>query len=203
MMLGIAAHAQSKIGTIDMQKVFDAYHETLQFELDMQTDPDMKYLEDLDAKRRRLTNSLNDLIQRASSVAISEATKGELQEQGRKQSLDLRQTEDDIKRIRRKIEGKKRTKREEISSKLMNIVSKYGHENGYDMLIDSSGSTLNGIPTILFAKPGMDQTEAIIAHVNEGQEEHLKEIQTEIDRLTKNATKSSPAEAAAIEDTGN
>jgi Skp family chaperone for outer membrane proteins len=69
----------------------------------------------------------------------------------------------------KKLEAKKR---QEILRNIQKAIASRAELEGYSLVLDHSGKTLNGISAVLFYKPHMDITEEIIKDLNRGHKTH-------------------------------
>lgn len=164
------------IRTIDMQYLFDNYYKTLRFESTISEDADMTYLENLEKERGEMRDTLRRLDNRMNSMMISEEAKQETRQEGARLLMQLREKEKDIERMRRKVDMRKAEERDVILNEIEGVVQTYSRENNIDMLIDISGRTLNGIPTIVYSNQEMNISKTILQALNVGHEDEVKEL---------------------------
>jgi Skp family chaperone for outer membrane proteins len=185
-----------KFATIDMQLVFDGYYKTKRFEKAIVSDSDMVYLEALEKERTALQEELQQLIQRAQSFAMTDEAKKENKDAGVKASTALRDKERDIATVKRKLERRKSDERASILEEISKVTTQYAKDNQIDLLIDSSGKTLNGIPTLVYATATLDVTTPVLTLLNQGHEAELKELEQSATKPAATTGDAAPAPAA-------
>jgi Skp family chaperone for outer membrane proteins len=168
------------IVTVDMQLVFDGYYKTKRFEKAIVADADMVYLDTLEKNRQTLDERLQTLVARAQSPALSDEAKKDNREEGMKVSLEIRDKERDIANVKRKLERRKQDERDAILGEIQTVINQYCKDNAVDLLIDTSGRTLNGIPTVVYANPAQSITDKVLVLINAGHEDELKALAAEL-----------------------
>ena len=62
-----------------------------------------------------------------------------------------------------------------LVNEIADVVKVYSEQQGYTLVIDSSGNTLNGLPAFIYLKSEMDITDTILGMINKGHEDELEE----------------------------
>ena len=168
---GVAMAAPGKIGTVDLDKVFDAHPKTVQSAADLKVREaeamdEMKQLEEkqkalmaeVDAAREAAKSPLLSAEVRAEKMALAESKETEYQAF--------------VLTARRQQESKLRAMREEVLEMRKQIVEEmqgelavFAEAEGYALIFDKSGLTMNGVSLVAFSKPGLDVTDAFIAYI--------------------------------------
>jgi len=168
-----SAQAQLKVGTVDMNRVFSSYYKTkdaetkinearatAKTELDTRMEAYQKSLEDInklnqEIQRPELSDEVKSQKARTRDEKIAEA-KGLEREINEFRATREKQLQEQAVRMRNGIV-------EEITEIVQGIVSK----KGLDMVFDSSGSSLNGVPILLHSQESYDFSDEVIAQLNE------------------------------------
>lgn len=171
-----AALAQSgltiKVGTVDMKKVFESYYKTKDAEAKInearntakkeleermeevkKVGEDVKKLEE-DISKPELSKDAKEtkMRQRADQIGIYQSKTREIQEF---QSSREKQLQEQSVRMRGGIV-------EEINKVIADKVK----ADNFDLVIDKSGPSLNGVPVILYAKESYDFTTEVVTTLN-------------------------------------
>jgi outer membrane protein len=173
-LLGFAAtgRAQIKIGTVDMNKIFNSYYKTkdaeerineernaAKQELDGKMD---KYKQNLDE-----INKLNDDVQKPELSAEAKDAKTRQRDELIQETKNL-QTE--IEQFRsdkeKQLQEQAVRMRNGIVQEITALVLDKVKEENYDIVMDRSGLSLNGVPILIFAKDGLDFSDDIITELN-------------------------------------
>jgi outer membrane protein len=173
-LLGFAStsHAQVKIGTVDMNKIFSAYYKTkdaeahinearnsAKQELDERMDTYKKNLDDI--------NKLNEDIDKPALSAEAKAAKTKERDDKitETKSLETEITEFRTTREKQLQEQAVRMRNGIVDEITKLVLDKVKVEN-YDLVMDRSGLSLNGVPILIFAKDGLDFSDDIITELN-------------------------------------
>ena len=65
--------------------------------------------------------------------------------------------------------------RKRIVDEILETIQIYARNQMYTAVLDASGQSLNGVPTVVFAEPRVDITGDVIAMLNRGQTSPVKE----------------------------
>ena len=168
---GVAMAAPGKIGTVDLDKVFEAHPKTVQStaELKQREAEAMEEMKGLEEKQKALMAEVEATREAAKSPLLSDDV--------RKEKLALAEAKETeyqafVMTARRQQESKLRALREEVLEMRKQIVDEMHDElaafadaEGYAMIFDKSGLTMNGVPLLAFSKPALDVTDAFIQYI--------------------------------------
>lgn len=168
-----SAQAQIKVGTVDMNRVFSSYYKTkdaetkinearatAKTELDTRMESYQKSLEDI--------NKLNQEIQRPE---LSDEVKGQKARTRDEKIAEAKGLEREINEFRatreKQLQEQAVRMRNGIVEEITEIVQGIVSTKGLDMVFDSSGSSLNGVPILLHSQESYDFSEEVIKQLNE------------------------------------
>jgi outer membrane protein len=176
--LAVTASAQvpaGRIVTIDLNKVFNDYYKTpiASAKLKETADSFNKEHDDMMANYKKEIDELNKLRDDQDKPEYT----AEVRDQKRKAVADkLTETQkmqrdiDDYRTSHRKIlEEQTQRMRQTILKEIQDVVDKEARDAGYQLVIDKSGNTLNGVPTIVFSQDQLEITEDITKILNKNQ----------------------------------
>ena len=173
-LLGFAStsHAQVKIGTVDMNKIFGAYYKTkdaeahinearnsAKQELDEQMDNYKKLLDDTSKLNEDLENPA---LSKEAKDAKSKERDDKIQERNNleREITEFRQTRE------KQLQEQAVRMRNGIVDDITKLVLDKVKTENYDLVMDRSGLSLNGVPILIYAKDGMDFSDDIITELN-------------------------------------
>jgi outer membrane protein len=166
------ARAEMKIATVDLRKVFDSYYKTKQADeiLKKEADEMQKDHKDLADKFKALEADWKKLIDRANDQAISSDERDKAKQQAERKLVELRETEqavNDYDRVaQQKLFEKKKIKWDAIVGEIRQVVNNKCKTAGYNLVIDSSGETMNNTPLVLYTDGQNDVTDMILKELN-------------------------------------
>jgi outer membrane protein len=166
------SHAQVKIGTVDMNKIFSAYYKTkdaearinearnsAKQELDERMDTYKKDLDDI--------NKLNDDINNAALSSDAKAAKSKERDDKIQETKNLEQEITEFRSTREKqLQEQAVRMRNGIVDEITKLVLDRVKTDNYDLVLDRSGLSLNGVPILMYAKDGLDFSDDIITELN-------------------------------------
>jgi outer membrane protein len=171
----VSAQAQMKVGTIDMKQVFDSYYKTKDAEAkinESRAQAQKELAERLDTfnKAQEQARKLNDEAGKAelSEKAKAEKVKGlneKLQELGvmQREVQEFQQTRE------RQLSEQSVRSRNSLVEEINKIVSDVVKTNGYDLVFDKSGQSLNAVNVLVHSKDSFDFTADVLSKLNADQ----------------------------------
>ena len=171
----VSAQAQMKVGTIDMKQVFDSYYKTKDAEAkinESRAQAQKELAERLDTfnKAQEQARKLNDEAGKSelSEKAKAEKVKGlneKLQELGvmQREVQEFQQTRE------RQLSEQSVRSRNSLVEEINKIVSDVVKTNGYDLVFDKSGQSLNAVNVLVHSKESFDFTADVLSKLNADQ----------------------------------
>lgn len=169
------ALAQIKVGTVDMNKVFQGYYKTkdaeskindaraaAKKELDTRIDGYKKLIDEI--------NKLNDELKRTELSNDNKEQKAKTRDEKIKDAQEVEREINDFRTTREKqLQEQAVRMRNGIVEEINKLIQdKVGGEN-YDIVFDRSGASLNSVPFLLYAKDSFDFSQTIIDSLNKSQ----------------------------------
>ena len=166
------ASAQTKVGTVDMKKVFENYYKTKDAEQRINEDRNAakKELEDRTETYKKAVEDvkkLNDEIQRPELSKEGKETKSKQRDE-KVTDLNVMQREiQEFQQTREKqLQEKSVRMRSGIVDEIMKVVTDRVKSEQFDIVFDRSGPSLNGVPVLLYAKDSYDFTTEVVTALN-------------------------------------
>ncbi|HYR59123.1 MAG TPA: OmpH family outer membrane protein, partial [Chthoniobacteraceae bacterium] len=185
-LLPAAASAQSvtiRIGTVDMKKVFDSYYKTKDAEakINEARNNAKKELEERMDQAKKILDEVKKLDEDIAKPELSKEAKDQKgkirgEKAGELQTMDREIREFQSSREKQLQEQSVRM-RGGIVDEINKVVGDKVKAEGYDIVFDRSGPSLNGVPILLYAKESYDFTTDVVAALNKnrGKEEAAPE----------------------------
>lgn len=166
-----ASAAPGKIVVVDLDQVFDAHPKTVASSADLKKrEADaLAEMEKLAERQKTLQADIEAASEAAKSSLLSEEAKKE-----KRQQLEQKETEYQafIVSARRQQDLKLKSLREEVLEMRKQIVEEmrtelvaFAKAEGYALIFDKSGLTMNGVPVIAYSHPALDVTQAFIDYI--------------------------------------
>jgi len=167
-----AAHAQIKMGTVDMNQVFTSYYKTKTAEKKINNERAAAKTE-LDTRLETLKKAMDEI-----NKMNQDMEKPELSNDGKaKASKDRDDKVQEARNLDREI-AEFRTGREkqlqdqflrmrtDIIKDIMIVVNEKVKGGGYDLVLDKSGASMGQIPVVLYSRGDLDFSDEIITELN-------------------------------------
>jgi outer membrane protein len=171
----VSAQAQMKVGTIDMKQVFDSYYKT--------KDAEAKINESRAQAQKELADRL-DTFNKAQEQARKlndEAGKSELSEKAKAEKVKgLNEKLQELGVMQREVQEFQQTRERQLSEQsvrsrnalveeINKIVSDVVKTNGYDLVFDKSGQSLNAVNLLVHSRDSFDFTADVLNKLNADQ----------------------------------
>ena len=171
-LLASPAFAQTKIGTIDLRKVFDDYYKT------KAADSTLKDLAaDLEKERKaymeqykKITEDYKKALDDANNQAISAEEREKRKKAAEGKLLEIKELETTVTQFdntsRSSLEEKQKQARDKILVEIRNVINTQAKTAGYSLVIDSAAETINRTPVVLFTVGDSDITTNVLTQLN-------------------------------------
>ena len=167
-----SAWAQTRIGTVDLRKVFEGYWKKKQAEAqlkDRQTEmekEDKNMLEDY----KKMKDDYQNLLSSANDQAVSLEERDKRKKAAEDKLKQLKDLEDTIRQYetqaRNTLLDQSQRTRSKILDEIRNVVSAKARTAGYSLVVDTAAESANATPVFLFTNNENDITDAILKELN-------------------------------------
>ncbi len=171
--LPFGAFAQGmKVGTIDMNRAFKEYNKTKDAEkkINDAKDSAKKEYDDRAESYKKALDEINKLNQQLEAPALSADAKTQKAKDRDEKIASIKNMEREINDFRQTREKQLQEQavrmRDGIVKEITDIVLDRVKNANMDLVFDTSGVSLNGVPTVMYARADMDFTNDIIAQLN-------------------------------------
>jgi len=166
------AHAQMKVGTIDMNRVFTEYYKTKDAEqkLNEQRAAAKKEFDDRIETLKKSMEEITKLNAQIEKPELSKDAKDAVLKERETKVADARNLDkevNDFKSTReRQLQEQFLRMRKDIIDDIMKIVTTRVSSAGYDLVFDKSGLSMGQIPVVVYSRDDMDFSKDIIDKLN-------------------------------------
>jgi outer membrane protein len=166
------ASAQMRIGTVDMKKVFEKYWRTKEAETKM-NEVRAQVKRDLDerAEKRKALESdilkLNDELKKPElSGTKKEAAAKEREKKIGEYQEHMKELQSFTQEKDKQLQDQTLRIRNGIVDEIKKVVSDRVKSEGYDLVFDTSGNSINNVPVVMHANEKYDFTDPVIEKLN-------------------------------------
>lgn len=169
------AHAQMKIGVVDIDKVFGNYYKTkiAEDKLNEAREAARKETDRRWAARVPLLEAMAQLNRDIDSKSQSPATRADKIKRREETISQIQAIEREVEQLNytREMAIREQASRSRavIVEDIMKVVNERAQAGGYDVVFDKSGSSMDGVRALLASRADMDFTEDVVAVVNKNQ----------------------------------
>ncbi len=166
--------AELSVATVDLDKVFTAHPKTQAAEADLKKAEDgiQDELDQMLAEGRALEEEVAKLREAAKNPLLTEDARLKKRNEAEEKLTQLQEFQ---LRARRTQETKLKQMREQVMKtrqgivdELLKVVADFAQAEGYDLVFDRSGLTMNMIPLAIYSNPEFDVTDQLIARLKAG-----------------------------------
>jgi outer membrane protein len=161
-----------KIGTVDMQRAFKEYNKTKEAEVkinDAKNSAKKEYDDRAESYKKAL-DEINNLNKQLESPALSADKKTQTAKERDDKIANIKNMEREISDFRqtreRQLQEQLMRVREGIVKEITDVVMEKVKANHFDLVLDKSGMSINGVPFLLYAPDNVDFTNEIITVLN-------------------------------------
>ncbi len=170
---GVSAQAQGiKIGTVDMNKIFSSYYKTKDAEsrINEARAAAKKELDDRMETYKKNLEGINKLNEETNKPELSKDAKEEKVKTRDERIAETKNLEREITEFRttreKQLQEQAVRMRNGIVEEITKLVQERVKSDQYDIVLDRSGSSLNGVPIAVYAKDSLDFSDDIITALN-------------------------------------
>ena len=200
-----SAEAQSKFGTINLQKVFDGYWRTKQADSQLKergSEFQKQNKEMLDAYQKA-NDEYKKLIEGINDKAISAEEQEKRKKTGEAKLREIQEIETQIgqfeRTARETLSSQTRRMREGVLRSIQDAVTEKARKGSFSLIIDTAAQSRNETPVVMFSNGENDITDEILKQLNlDAPAEWLKPAADEKNAPTESISK--PATAPASTD---
>ena len=166
------ASAQTKIGTVDMKKIFESFWRTKEAETRMsETRATLKRdLAERNEKRKELQESIEKLNEEIKKPELST-------EKAKAKAKEREDKIEDWQKIMRELQQYQQEKEKQLADQTLRIrndlvkdikkvIDAKAESAGYDLVFDVSGFSINNVAVVFFANSKYDFTQEIVDKLN-------------------------------------
>lgn len=164
----------NKIAVINMEKVYSKYYKTKMINLNIQKQSELYkvWTEKLKASVGKMQKEYDIMIDSAQDFALSNSERSRRNKIAQKKYYDLESKKKELRnyvvKAEKSLQAKMVEKRKEIINDIKSSVGRKCSIEGYTLVLDSSGKTLNDIPAVVYVNSAYEITDDIIAELNRG-----------------------------------
>lgn len=165
-----------RVAVVDMELIFKEYYKTKLEDMRIKKQAEFfkAYAQTLDESRMKLEQEYKELRDASLNIALTETERERKRfaAQDKYRQLKMKESEcaDYGKEKQDVLKESYEKKRGEILKDIQRTTEKHALLQGYSLVLDCSGKTLNNIPSVIYHEPSRDLTKVVIEDLNRGHE---------------------------------
>ncbi len=162
------AAAQLKIATADLDRVFAAHPRVVAAEAGLKaSEKEIRAeLEKLVEQAKALDEEAQKLSREANSPLLSDSARMQKRQEAEEKVTELQELELRGRRMQdtrlKQLRDQVMKTRQGIVDEMMEVVKSYAAEQGFDLVLDKSGLTMNAVPLVVWSSADIDITAELI-----------------------------------------
>jgi len=169
-----ASAGDFKCAVVDMERLFKEYYKTKisTAKLEKQAAMYKDYADKLAESQLKLQEEFKALRDASLNIAYSETERESKRLAAQDKYRQLKAKELELQQYNREKHDQLRKQEEKMRKGLVDeirrAIARYAHQNGYSLVLDYSGRTLNNLPAVIYFTPDSDITDTILGLINKG-----------------------------------
>ncbi len=162
----------TKILVVDMAKLLDGHYKTQEQNEKLRGDG-TKAQEELDRLNKEgnaLVEQYKELVDQSNNPASTAEAKAKVQADAQKKMEEIQRKTNEVRSFeqntQRSLQGRIRTFRDLMFEEIGKIATDLAKRKGASLLLDKSGPSLLGIPSVIFADSTLDITDEVLKEIN-------------------------------------
>ena len=168
----LLAQPAVKLVVVDMAKVYDNHYKTKEANAKF-LDAEQKAQEQVEEYKKQgqmLVDEYKELTEQSKNTLLTTEARAKAEADAQKKLEDIQRKQAEVQQFRqttqRSLQQRIKTHRDLLLEEISKVVSDLAKRNGATLVLDRSGPTLFGIPSVIHADPAYDITDAVLAEVN-------------------------------------
>ena len=165
---------RQKVVTVDMQALFKEFHQTKSTMAKFEEEKSRveKDRDDRVASLKELEKQIDALKKQESDPSVADAKKQAIfsERQAKQQQFDglRKELEEFLQRKQRALTEQMQLRMKSILEEIRAKVQKHAEAEGYDYVLDKTGTSASQVPILLYTKDATDITEVLLKTINAG-----------------------------------
>ncbi len=178
----VTAAAEPKVLCINMDQVFRGYYKTVREDASLKNQEKTyeNYARGLAQEAETLKKAREELLERSLNIALSEETRAEnrrgAEEKERLYGEKVRELKEFMEKRKKELGERYLQVRRKLVEEMTVFIQNYAKSQGAEFVLDRSGMSSNMIPLVLYYPEDADITQAVLAELNRGHEDEVKDL---------------------------
>ncbi len=168
----LLAQPAVKLVVVDMAKVYDTHYKTEESNAKFR-DAEQKaqeQVEELNKQGQALVDEYKELVEQSKNTVLTPEARSKAETEGQKKLEEIQRKQTEVQNFRtntqRSLQQRIKTHRDLLLEEISKVVSDLAKQKGATLVVDKSGPTLFGIPSVIYSDPAYEITDEVVKEVN-------------------------------------
>jgi outer membrane protein len=168
----LLAQPAVKLVVVDMAKVYDNHYKSEEAAAKFR-DAEQKaqeQVEELNKQGQSLVDEYKELMEQSKNTVLTPEARSKAEGDAQRKLEDIQRKQGEVQTFRtntqRSLQQRIKTHRDLLLEEITKVVNDLAKRQGATLVVDKSGPTLFGIPSVLYSDPAYDITDAVVKEVN-------------------------------------
>jgi len=175
----VSAHAETVILTISVNSAAEQYYKVQEFLAQIQATQEQaqERVAAINEDGKTLEQEYKELVEQAGSDILTEDARNDAKEDARIKYQEIAQKQNELRQfaenVQRQLAARQNTQMSLFTKEIMEVVTEVAKERSASLVLDTSGASQNGMPTVYTFDESMDITAEVVKRINatKGEEE--------------------------------
>lgn len=181
----VSASAETVILTISVNGAAEQYYKVQEFLEQIQATQEQaqERVASINEEGKTLEQEYKELVEQAGSDILTETARNDAKEDARIKYQEIAQKQNELRQfaenVQRQLAARQNTQMSLFTKEIMEVVTEVAKERSASLVLDTSGASQNGMPTVYTFDDSMDITAEVVERINESKGEEEPEAAAE------------------------
>jgi Skp family chaperone for outer membrane proteins len=173
----VLAQAETVILTISVNGAAEQYYKVQEFLKQIQATQEQaqERVASINEEGKTLEQEYQELVEQAGSDILTEQARNDAKEDARIKYQEIAQKQNELRQfaenVQRQLAARQNTQMSLFTKEIMEVVTEVAKERSASLVLDSSGASQNGMPTVYTFDDSMDITAEVVTRINASKSE--------------------------------
>jgi len=177
--VSVLAPAENVILTISVNSAAEQYYKVQEFlqQIQVTQEQAQERVASINEEGKTLEQEYQELVEQAGSDILTEQARNDAKEDARIKYQEIAQKQNELRQfaenVQRQLAARQNTQMSLFTKEIMEVVTEVAKERSASLVLDTSGASQNGMPTVYTFDESMDITAEVVTRINatKGEEE--------------------------------
>tara|TARA_B100000212_G_scaffold289522_1_gene230812 strand:- start:15335 stop:15943 length:609 start_codon:yes stop_codon:yes gene_type:complete len=173
----VLAQAETVILTISVNGAAEQYYKVQEFLETIQATQEQaqERVASINEEGKTLEQEYQELVEQAGSDILTEQARNDAKEDARVKYQEIAQKQNELRQfaenVQRQLAARQNTQMSLFTKEIMEVVTEVAKERSASLVLDTSGASQNGMPTVYTFDDSMDITAEVVTRINASKSE--------------------------------